>query len=144
VKRILLKLILPLFIASTALAGAQIAPGVIVRVDGEAVAFEGAPPTIRNGRVLVPLRGVFESLGAEVEWQPVSDTVIARRGARVVQLGVGRSTALVDGREVALETPPILLADTVLVPLRFIAEALGADVRWDPEARAVLIASGRN
>lgn len=137
-----MKLNLVLLLVVSAVAGAQMVPSVIVRVDGEAVAFEGAPPTIRDGRVLVPLRGVFEALGAEVEWEAVSDTVTARRGDRTVKLGVGRRTAEIDGRHVALDTPPILLSDTVLVPLRFIGEALGADVRWDPQERAVLITSG--
>src|ERR1700761_6662805 len=78
-----IKLSLVAGLAAATLAGATNAyaqQDVRVVVDGERVRFHGQPPVEVDDRVLVPLRGVFESLGAEVDWNPESQTVTAHRG----------------------------------------------------------------
>lgn len=118
------------------------AQAVRVVADGQVVAFD-QPPVVVAGRVLIPLRGVFERLGAQVEWQPDPGRVVARHGATVVVLQPGVRRALVDGRTVLLDVPPMVLAGRTLVPLRFVGEALGASVNWDPAGRIVHVTSAR-
>lgn len=107
-----------------------------VQVDGRPLALE-APPVRMEGRLLVPLRGIFEALGATVSYR--EGIIQARRGSRQVDVLVGSPRAVVDGRSVSLETPPRLLGGRTYVPLRFVAEALGARVAYDASAGRVSI-----
>ncbi len=111
-------------------------------VDGQAVVFD-QPPMALGGRVLVPLRGVFEQLGAVVQWEPSTNTVTAERDGTTVQLVIGLREASVDGRPIQLDVPPMVVAGRTLVPLRFVSESLGASVDWDAGTRTVFIVSGR-
>jgi hypothetical protein len=108
-----------------------------VVVDGERVHFGGQPPIEINDRVLVPLRGVFEDLGAQVNWNPSNQTVTARRGDTRVRLAIGERTASVNGEPVSLDVPAQIIDGSTMVPLRFIGEALGEKVHWSPENQTV-------
>jgi copper amine oxidase-like protein len=134
---------LAVVLAAGALPGvAQVpAPYVHVFVDGQPVAFD-VPPQIDNGRVLVPLRGVFEHMGATVAWDDRTQTVLAQRGATGVSLVIGNTQAMVNGRPVAMEVPAMLVGGRTMVPLRFVSQALGAVVNWDAATSTVAIASG--
>jgi hypothetical protein len=134
-------------VASVALAGFASAQQIGVNVNGDPVRFAGVGPQRVQGRVLVPLRGVMERLGAYVSYNPQGRLVTATRGDVDLQLRIGERTATVNGRQVLLDVPAQEFQGSTLVPLRFMGEALGADVRWDATAQAVLIstdeASGR-
>jgi hypothetical protein len=114
------------------------APYVKVFVDGSPVYFDQAP-VMANGRVLVPLRGVFERLGATVTWDPTSQTVLAQSGATSVSLRIGSSQAFVNGQAQFLDVPAMLVGGRTLVPLRFVSQALGAGVTWDAATSTVQI-----
>lgn len=116
------------------------APYVGVFVDGAPVAFD-QPPVIVNGRVLVPLRGVFERLGATVAWDPASQTVLAQSGATSVSLRIGSPQASVNGQPQMLDVPAMLIGGRTLVPLRFVSQALGAGVTWNAVSSTVQITS---
>lgn len=113
------------------------APRVVV--NGTPVPFYGQPPVEQEGRVLVPLRGVLERLGATVRYDPLARTVVAIRGETTIALLIGGREARVGQRVVTLDTPAQVRAGTTLVPLRFVAEALGAQVRYDVGTRTVAI-----
>ena len=113
-------------------------PTIGVVINGQAQQYD-TPPTIINGWVMVPLRGVFESLGAEVRWLGPLQRVTATQGDRQVSLTVGVEFATVDGRSVTLEAAPRILQNRVFVPLTFVAQALGADVTWEAAARQVVV-----
>ncbi|HEY6103713.1 MAG TPA: copper amine oxidase N-terminal domain-containing protein, partial [bacterium] len=119
-------------------AGAQGA--VRVFVDGDQVLFD-QPPITQGGRVLVPLRGIFEKIGAFVEWNAATRSVRAARGTTLVELQIGSRIARVDGRAVTLDVPPMVVGGRTLVPLRFISESLGAAVDYRAESRTVLIST---
>ena len=119
-------------------AGAQGA--VRVFVDGDQVLFD-QPPITQGGRVLVPLRGIFEKMGAVVEWNAATRAVRAARGTTLVELQIGSRIARVDGRAVTLDVPPMVVGGRTLVPLRFISESLGAAVDYRAESRTVLIST---
>jgi len=128
---------LALVIARPLPAGAQ---AIGVYVDGDAVTFD-QPPLVVGGRVLVPLRGVFERLGARVDWQPQRRVVVATLGSTVVVLQPDRVDAEVSGQPVRLDVPATIVGGRVLVPLRFVSEALGAGVDWNPNARVIYVTS---
>ena len=75
-------------------------------MEGNPVHFYGIQPEEVDGRVLVPLRGVFENLGANVHWTAATQTVTAERGDRSVRVQIGDHRAIVEGREVDLDVPP--------------------------------------
>ena len=109
---------------------AQAANAISVNVNGSPVRFTGTPPTEIQGSVLVPLRGVFEALGATVNYNPVTKTINAQKGSSEVALTLGQTTATVNGQSQALSQPAQTVGGTTLVPLRFVAQALGAYVQW--------------
>ncbi|MBT9134738.1 MAG: Protease inhibitor [Firmicutes bacterium] len=132
-----------LFVVFVALCLPEAAAATPIRVtvDGRALTMD-VPPTVRDGRTLVPMRAIFEALGARVSWDPQTKKITGTRGATVIILQVGRTTATVDGRTISLDVPPLLLGGRTLVPTRFIAEHLGAQVNWDSSARLVTVGSG--
>jgi hypothetical protein len=116
------------------------APYVKVVVDGSRVYFSQTP-VVAGGPVLVPLRGVFERLGAGVTWNPDSQTIFAQRGPTDILLSIGARRAFVDGQIQVLDVPPMLVGGRTMIPLRFVSQALGASVGWDAATATVEIAS---
>lgn len=114
-----------------------------VEVDGRPLYLD-VQPMIVNGRTMVPLRGIFEALGAQVNWDSYSRTITATKGDTDVQLGIGDNRATVNGRIVYLDAPATIYRGSTMVPLRFVSEALGADVKWFEAAQTVSITTGQN
>ena len=115
------------------------AQNINVTVDGDVVPFSGQQPIQQYGTVLVPLRGVFEKLGAKVAFDGGSRTILAVRGATSVELKIGSRDARVNGQPRTLSLPAQEVRGSTLVPLRFVSEALGAGVRWNGASRTVII-----
>jgi len=88
-------------------------------------------PIVQQGRTLVPMRAIFEALGATVQWDEATSTVTASRREAVVVLVIGSRIAWVNGPSHQLDVAPVIAGGRTLVPLRFVAEALGAEVGWD-------------
>jgi hypothetical protein len=128
---------------ATLVAGAAIASAqsIHVEVNGRPVRFVNTEPRYINGRVLVPLRGVFEDMGAYVQWHPETRTVTAQKNDTDVNLRIGEKWASIDGRTVAMDTPAMILNGSTMVPIRFISEALGAQVSWNDPSRTVMIST---
>lgn len=109
-----------------------------VLVDGQEVVFPDARPFIdANGRTQAPARFVAQALGAAVNWNAGAAT-FSGNGIDII-LTPGSATAAVNGASVALDSAAVLREDRVYVPVRFIAETMGAGVQWDAEARTVQI-----
>ncbi len=98
-------------------------------------------PIIENGRTLVPVRAIFESLGATVEWDSVTKTVEGKYNDTIIKLIIDSDTALINEDEVKLDVPAKIVDGRTLVPARFVAESLGAKVDWDESSKTVLINS---
>ncbi|MBT9152844.1 MAG: hypothetical protein DDT35_01070 [Firmicutes bacterium] len=109
-----------------------------VLIDGQPMQLDVAP-VIRAGRVLIPFRALFEAFGAIVGWDAATETVTGQKGDTTIALVLGRNVATVNGRQVNLDVAPFALTGRTLVPLRFVAENLGAEVRWDEAARTVVV-----
>ncbi len=102
-------------------------------VDGEEVALDVAAKII-NGRTMIPIRFVAESLGFGVEWNKEDKTITIGENGKVF-LTVGSAEAVVDGKTVTLDAAPLIDNGRTLVPLRFISESLGAEVSWNTEKK---------
>lgn len=123
-------------------SGIARAQDIRVMVNGHPVSFDTVGPREYNGRVLVPLRGVLEEIGANVDWDANSRTVIATSKGTQIELPIGSRFARVNGERMALDVPAMTIAGSTMVPLRFISETLGASVRWNPNTQTVRINTG--
>ncbi len=128
-----------LILASLAVAAAAHGQNIGVTVDGTPVRFNDAHPVMVGNSVLVPLRGVFEEMGAEVRWNQRRQEVVAVKGDKTIRLVIGERFADVGGRSVQLTVPAQNRNGSTLVPLRFLSEALGAQVRWNPRESLVAV-----
>lgn len=97
------------------------------------------PPIISEGRTLVPLRTIFEAMGASVDWNAETQTVTAVRGGDTVSLTIGSNVMYKNGTAVSLDVPAQIVNSRTLVPARAVAEAFGAFVGWDEPTRTVVI-----
>lgn len=100
-----------------------------------------APPYIDalTGRTLVPVRFISEALGAVVTWDAAQRTVSISFGGKMIVLRIDTPTAIVGGSSLPLEQPPVIVGGRTMVPLRFIAEAMGAMVDWLPGEKRITI-----
>lgn len=114
---------------------------IAIMVDGNYVdcAKYGQMPVIVEGRTLVPLRSVFEALGATVDWDNDARSVTSVKGDVTITLAVDSKDMTVNGTVKTLDVPAQIMNDRTMVPVRAVAEAFGADVNWDNETRTVVI-----
>lgn len=109
-----------------------------VFVDNEKVSFDVAPRLI-GGRTMVPLRAIFEALGAEVLWDETTQTVTAFNEAYLVEATIDKKTMYVNNTEKTMDIAPMIVNNRTLVPARFIAEAFNCNVVWSAEEFSVYI-----
>ena len=112
---------------------------ILVALDGKRLLFENAEPVYKDGRVLVPMRTIFEGIGAEIAWYDSIKTVYAVGNGRLISLKIGDTSAYVNENEITLDVPAQIVNDVTLVPVRFVAESLGAKVEWNGEKALVTI-----
>lgn len=137
-------------VALTALPGCTaLAKDVNIVIDGEELNLDVAPQII-DGRVMVPIRGVLENLGALVKWDDETQTVSARKSSKTVSLEIGSNDVTLDKGETnddgsaktettQTDVAAQLVSDRTLVPLRVISEAMGYIVDWNDETYTVSI-----
>ena len=111
-----------------------------VQVNGQSLTL-AQPATQRGGRVFVPLRSIFESLGVGVAYD--NGTINATAGDKTVQVKIGSNQAIVNGQQTYLDAAPYIVGGTTMVPLRFVSEALGAEVVYDKNTGAIDIAAAK-
>ena len=139
-------------VALTALPGCTaLAKDVNIVIDGEELNLDVAPQII-DGRVMVPIRGVLENLGALVKWDDETQTVSARKSSKTVSLEIGSNDITLDKGEtnddesaktetIQTDVAAQLVSDRTLVPLRVISEAMGYSVDWNDETYTVSIST---
>ncbi len=109
-----------------------------VLLDGQALEFD-VPPQLIGDRTMVPMRKIFEAMGAVVYWDGETRTIIAVKNDVVMLMQIDNPVIHVNGESITLDVPPQLVDSRTLVPARVVAESLKAKVDWDGEARTVLI-----
>lgn len=120
------------------------AQDVTVLKNGNPIEFDVAP-FIDNDRTLVPMRAVFEAVGASVEWIEETKTVMAvyevEGEKRFVVLQIDNESAFVNEEQVTLDVPAKIVSDRTFVPLRFVMESLGYEITWDGDTYTANIVS---
>ncbi|MBR5793512.1 MAG: copper amine oxidase N-terminal domain-containing protein, partial [Anaerotignum sp.] len=110
----------------------------IYQMDGNYAANDAAP-IISGDRTFLPIRLIAESLGATVGWDEAEQSVTIVRDGTMIVLYIGQAFATVNGEPVQLDAPAFLANDRTYLPVRFVAENLGATVSWDAETNKVTI-----
>ncbi len=113
---------------------------VRVKLNGEYLSFL-TPSKIVADRTMVPLRFFFEKLGAQVDWNPDTQEITVEKDGKTILMQIDRSSAAIDGREIALDTAPYLENGKTMIPLRFLSESLGYSVGWDAESGTATISA---
>lgn len=106
---------------------------VTVRVNGEDITFEDpeALPKIMNDRTMLAARAFYEKIGAKVDWNGKDRTVIVTKDKDKIVLKIDSNKALVNGKEVALDSPAVIVKNKTYIPVRFVSEAFGYKVKYD-------------
>jgi len=102
------------------------------------------PPTIVEGRTLLPIRWVAEPLGAEVEWDGDEKKVTVTLKNTTIELWIGKNIAKVNGVDTPIDPSnpkvvPMIISGRTMLPVRFVAENLGCKVDWDQDTKTVTI-----
>lgn len=106
------------------------APDVTITVDSNPFSTGNMPPFIINGSTLVPTRSIATGLGANVSWDQATETITVTKD-KTIKLTIGSDYAIVDGNKVKIPGPArIINWQTSYVPMRFLFENLGYDVKW--------------
>lgn len=120
------------------LADTGVNPAVFL--NGQKLTFD-VPPMIENSRTLVPLRTIFESMGATVYWNSSTSTVTAVKGSTKVVMPLNSTKPTINGVIYTLDVPTRIVDNRALAPLRFVCEAFGGTVNWDANTYTVYIYS---
>ncbi len=139
-KAFILLVCIMMVISSAVTLNTYAADDIKIVIDNENQSYDQMP-VIMNDRTLVPLRGIFEALGAEVDWIDATKTIIGSKNDKTVILQVGNTTASMNNKKVTLDVSPTIVNSRTMVPVRFVSEALGANVEWVADTRTVVIKS---
>lgn len=124
------------FLCLLALTGTCGAIGLMV--DGQQLVLDVQPQVVQQ-RTLVPMRAIFEKLGATVTWDQATQTARAVKGSDTVEITLNSTTAYVNGEAETLDVPAMAVNGRTLVPVRFVSEALDAQVDWFQDSQIVRI-----
>lgn len=127
-----------LIITAAVVTNAAAAAPVRLFVNGAEVASD-VPPDIRSGVAVVPIRFVTAHLGYAASWDATTRQAVISGNGKRITLRAGSRTASVNGTALSLTRPVELTGGRVMVPLRFVSEALGAQVAWDGTQRQIRI-----
>ncbi len=119
---------------------ASAASGVTVYVDGTYLESD-VPAQIINSRTMVPLRAIFEAIGATVVWDDTTKTAISEKDGITVKVTIGQYSLNKNGTDIAIDVPAQIVDSRTLVPVRAIAESYGCKVFWDDPTKTVRILS---
>jgi len=102
---------------------------IAVEIFGKKIEFD-QNPVLYKDRTMVPVRRIFEELGAKVSWDNTTQTVIATKGDKIVKLSIGKRIMYVGDEKIFLDVSPIIISNRTLVPARAVAEGFGCRVDW--------------
>lgn len=113
---------------------------ITININGDKLSTDVDPIMIK-GRVMLPLRAIFEQLGALVVWEGSQRKITAYKDGTQMVLYLDSKTATINGNKVTLDVPPLGYKGRTMVPVRFVSEALGQSVNWQTSTRTVTILS---
>jgi hypothetical protein len=107
-------------------------------IDGEQQSLNNSP-IIYRGRTLIPLRVIFEKLGAVVEWQPETQAIKATKQNTTITHQLYSNKASINDQQIQLDSTTKLINGMTYIPLRFVSESFGALVEWSQETQSIFI-----
>ena len=113
--------------------------GIKIILNGKKLEFADQEPVIVNDRVLVPLRVIFEELGADVSWNGEKQEVTMQKDGVTVSLIIGAAELIKNGEKAELDAAAEIQNERTLVPIRAITESFGNTVTWDGNNKIVEI-----
>lgn len=113
---------------------------VPISVNAESVSISGGK--LIDERTMIPMRSIFEELGAQVTWDQNTSTITATKGNTKILLKIGSKDTKVNNKTVKLDVQPQVQKGVTLIPLRFVSEALGAQVEWNNTLQRAIISQG--
>ena len=109
-----------------------------IEFNGNILGFD-VPPIIEDGSTLVPMRFLFEQMGADVEWDSETQTATATVDNKAVTFSIDNVNARINNKPAKMDVPARLVNGKTMVPLRFLSENMGYDVDWDADSRTAII-----
>lgn len=109
-----------------------------VTIDGEAKTFS-TTPIIKKGTTLVPMKDLFESLGAEVYWNEEQRIATGVKGNTIVDIQIDDLWVTINGQAITLDQSVEIMDGRTMIPLKVVSEAFGSEVKWDPSTYTVHI-----
>lgn len=109
-----------------------------INIGNRSISIDTAP-VIMNGRTLIPVRGVSEAMGGNVNWNNDTKTVTITLGSNKVEMTIDSTTAYFNDKAQTLDVAPVVLNGRTMLPARFIAESFGFDVNWDNDTKTISI-----
>jgi hypothetical protein len=114
-------------------------PSIEVNGTSKKIDTQGSKPIIQNGRTLLPIRTLIESLSGTVAWDAKEQKVTITLNGHSIVLWIGKTTALVDGSNATLDVAPLIINGRTYIPLRFVSEHLGGSVNWDATTQTITV-----
>jgi hypothetical protein len=115
------------------------AQDINVSINGNVVNFTGQKPVIVNGRTLIPLRGVFDSMGYTIGWNGNTKTVTLTKGSDTIVVNIGESRYYLNDKAFDTDVPAEIINGSAMLPLRAIGDATGSEILWDNETKLATI-----
>jgi hypothetical protein len=112
---------------------------ITVTINGQKVVFNDQEPVIVDGRTLVPVRGVFETLGFNVEWDNSTRTAILTKDGYIVNISIGSNNFTTNGTSHTLDVPAQIINGSTMLPIRAVLESVGYALNWDSATNTVVI-----
>lgn len=110
--------------------------------DGEKINFDVPPQTVNN-RTMVPIRAIFEAMGATVDWDDSTQTATCVKENTTVKMTLNSTTEYINGVPHSMDVSPVIINGRTLAPARYVAEAFGYNVSWDEMTQSVLISKNQ-
>lgn len=114
-----------------------------VFLNGELIKFSSQEPTIVERRTLIPLRGIFEKMGYTVSWDAKTKSCLIYNDIQKITMRSGHKGMQVNDQSYMLDVPAQIINNSLMIPLRAVAECTGATVTWDPPTKAIYINSNQ-
>lgn len=113
-------------------------PEASVTLNGSPLILDQSAVII-DGRVMVPVRAIFEAMGLTLDWNDTTKTATATKEGVVIVMSIDNKVTYVNGEAHVLDVPPQIIGGRTMVPVRFVSESMGAEVTWDDVNKNVII-----
>ena len=111
---------------------------ISLTVNGKSIETQ-VPPTIIDGRTMVPVRDIFEACGAKVNWDENTKTITGEKGNTNVVMQIDSNMLFINEKVTEMDATPVIIDGRTLAPARYVAESFGGIVDWNAEDKVVMI-----